>query len=606
MDLAVQIEGMIRGLGKHAGGVVIAPGPLEDYVPFYTEHSDGVAIAQLDKDDLEAVGLVKFDFLGLKTLTVMDWALAAINESRSPDEHVHLDTLPLDDTTTFDLIQNAHTDGVFQLESEGMRNTIRRLQPDRLEDLGVLNALYRPGPMANNAIESYGDRKKGIQEVIYPHPLLEPVLDKTYGEMVYQEDVMNVSRALAGFTLGKADLLRRAMGKKDSAKMQETKAEFISGAKEKGVSEQIANEVFHRIEVFAEYAFPRAHAMSYALVAYQTAYLKANFFSEYMAAYMSTEFDSSDANKMASLFRELDRVNVRILPPSVNKSGVLFTTEQGKIRFGLATIKGIGEDLARGIVEERKNGDYKDVADFCSRVSLEKVNESVVEKMIQCGALDELYPQSCDVCLGRAWLIESCNLGLRSEKEKVKQKANGVVGLFGEDQATPTLDLKSVVPLSWEELASTENKLLSFTFTVSLSDHFSEECRHISDYPLSDLKPTNGRTRTRIAGKVVKVNRVVTNNGNVMLRSTLQDGAANCDVAFFDNVDETESRLNELDYAVVECQVSNGNNGRLRVNGRKLLSLEEARDKWGKQLNVRFNGDSCDKFSAVADLLQQH
>ena len=605
MTLATQLEGLVRGTGRHPAGVVIAPGPIEEYVPVFTEGGESVAISQLDKDDVEEAGLVKFDFLGLKTLTVLDRTLHAVNSKRDSNEQVVLENIPLDDSKTFDLIQKADTEGVFQLESGGMRNTISRLKPDRLEDLGVLNALYRPGPLETGVIETYTERKSGQRQMEHLHPLLEPVLNKTYGEMVYQEDVMNVSRALSGFSLGSADNLRRAMGKKNAKQMQEMKNQFIEGASNNGVSRVVSEQVFDRIEKFANYAFPRAHAMSYALVTYQTAYLKANFADEYMAAYMSTEYDSADAEKMPSLFRELHRLKIALAPPSVNQSEELFTAENGKIRFGLATIKGVGFEAARSIVRERQKKAFADVFDFCKRVDVEKINFKNIEGLVNSGALDDLEPEVSNVRTKRPWLMQNGEVAIRTAKENVQQKAAGVTDLFGDEVEVEKVDASRVESITWEELAQNEQDLLGYAFHRHLDDSCVDECRQLSRFQLSELRPTEGRSTVALGGKIVGLRKASGSNGNDLLFATLQDASSSCEIAFFDNAKVAEEKLNGTNFAIVSCRISEGDEGRLQVQGSKVVPLEEARKTHKAVLVLNFSDGDCGDLQELQDLIRQ-
>ena len=607
MNLALDLEGLVRSLGKHPAGIVIAPGPIDEYVPIFAESSDGVAIAQLDKDDVEEVGMVKFDFLGLKTLTVMDHALEQINHDRGEDDKLTVDTIPLGDKKTFELLQKAHTEGVFQLESMGMQETIKRLLPDRLEDLCVLNALYRPGPMENGAIDVYIQRKNNPSTVMYWHPTLEPVLNKTYGEMVYQEDVMNVSKALAGFTLGKADNLRRAMGKKDMDKMLEMKSAFLDGAEENDVSKQTAMEIYDRIERFAGYGFPRAHAMSYALITYRTAYLKAHHFKEYMSAYMSTEFDGPNSKNMPALYQEARRVKVNLLAPNVNRSQPLFCAEGDNIRFGLATIKGVGNYAAASIVAERKMRDYTDLFDFCQRLDLDRVTNKALEHLVNAGALDEFGDPDAAVNVRRPWLYKNCELALQSRKESQSQKEAGQGGLFAEEEEIEPISMDSIEPIPWDKLTKAEEDLMAYTFSVGTMDSFAAECEEISERSLSELEPTEGRQSVRLAGKIAGVQRVRMRSGDHFVRSTLQHDSSSCDVAFFDkdNIAEIESKLRDMEYAVINCQVTEGNGNRMQVRGTKLLSLEEAREIQRASLTLSLDQRDLSKLPQINDLVRR-
>ncbi|MCW8808996.1 MAG: DNA polymerase III subunit alpha, partial [Rhodanobacter sp.] len=381
IDLALKLENLTRNAGKHAGGVVIAPTPLTDFAPLYCEPGGGSVVTQYDKDDVEAVGLVKFDFLGLRTLTIIDWAVKAINARRaiSGEPSLDISQLPLDDPRPYELLKKAQTVAVFQLESSGMQRMLKDAKPDRFEDIIALVALYRPGPM--DLIPSFIARKHGREEVEYPDPRVEPILQETYGIMVYQEQVMQMAQIVGGYSLGGADLLRRAMGKKDARKMAEERAKFREGAAKDGLGGDKADTIFDLMEKFAGYGFNKSHAAAYALVSYQTAWLKAHYPAEFMAATISADMDNTD--KVVTFLNESRALGIVVQPPDVNASNYMFVAVEPKtIQYGLGAIKGVGQGACEAIVAERGHGSYTDLADFCRRVDPTKLNRRVLEALI--------------------------------------------------------------------------------------------------------------------------------------------------------------------------------------------------------------------------------
>ena len=401
INLAKKLEGKTRNAGKHAGGVVIAPSKLTDFSPLYCEANGDNLITQYDKDDVESAGLVKFDFLGLRTLTIIKWALETINQKRAAAQQELLDInlIPTDDTATFDLLKACNTTAVFQLESRGMKDLVKRLQPDRFEDIVALVALFRPGPLQSGMVDDFIDRKHGRAEVIYAHPDLEPILNTTYGVILYQEQVMEITRVLAGYTLGGADILRRAMGKKKPEEMAKQRSIFTKGAVNRGIAEETATYIFDLMEKFAGYGFNKSHSAAYALVSYQTAYLKAHFPAEFMAAVLSSDLDNTD--KVVSFLEDCQHAKIKILAPHVNHSAIKFiATADQEIRFGLGAIKGVGEAALESIITAREQeGEFKTLFALCQRVETRKVNRRVLEALIKAGALDGLGPSRAAMLL---------------------------------------------------------------------------------------------------------------------------------------------------------------------------------------------------------------
>ncbi|MBS0359703.1 MAG: DNA polymerase III subunit alpha, partial [Proteobacteria bacterium] len=395
IDLARILEGLPRNVGKHAGGVVISPAALTEYVSLYCEPNGDNLVTQFDKDDAEAIGLIKFDFLGLRTLTIIDWALKIINRERKEKNETLLDISLIDlaDPTTFDLLKACKTTAVFQLESRGMKDLVRRLKPDCFEDIIALVALFRPGPLQSGMVDDFINRKHGLSKVEYLHPSLESVLKPTYGVILYQEQVMQIAQILAGYTLGEADLLRRAMGKKKPEEMAKQRSMFTEGAVGRGVDRRTATYIFDLMEKFAGYGFNKSHSAAYALLAYQTAWLKTHYPAAFMAAVLSSDMDNTD--KVVNFIDDCRIMNLKVLPPHVNHSSYQFTVlDERTIVYGLGAIKGVGENAVDSIINARnQSGPFKNFFDFCLRVDLRKVNRRVIEASIKSGALDNLDAQ---------------------------------------------------------------------------------------------------------------------------------------------------------------------------------------------------------------------
>ncbi|MFL7048292.1 DNA polymerase III subunit alpha, partial [Vibrio cyclitrophicus] len=393
------LEGCTRNAGKHAGGVVISPTTITDFAPIYADAEGNFPVTQFDKNDVETAGLVKFDFLGLRTLTIIDWALGLVNPrlAKEGKDPVRIESIPLDDQASFNLLQNSETTAVFQLESRGMKDLIKRLQPDCFEDIIALVALFRPGPLQSGMVDNFIDRKHGREAVSYPdetwqHESLKETLEPTYGIILYQEQVMQIAQILAGYTLGGADMLRRAMGKKKPEEMAKQRGTFKEGAEANGVDGELAMKIFDLVEKFAGYGFNKSHSAAYALVSYQTLWLKTHYPAEFMAAVMTADMDNTE--KVIGLVDECFRMKLKLLPPDINSGLYRFNVdEDGAIVYGIGAIKGVGEGPIEAIIEARNKGGYfKDLFDFCARLDLKKVNKRVIEKLILSGALDRLGP----------------------------------------------------------------------------------------------------------------------------------------------------------------------------------------------------------------------
>lgn len=484
IDLARSLEGLARNAGKHAGGVVIAPDQLTDFTPLYCEDGGANAVTQLDKDDVEAAGLVKFDFLGLKTLTIIDWAVRAINKE-NPDRLLDISTIPMDDEKTFRLLQACKTRGVFQLESRGMRDLVKRLQPDQFDDLVALVALFRPGPLQSGMVDDFVSRKHDVNksDIDYLHPDLKAVLEPTYGVILYQEQVMQIAQVLAGYTLGGADLLRRAMGKKKAEEMAQQREFFLSGSTSRGVEERTATRIFDLMEKFAGYGFNKSHSAAYALLSYQTAYLKAHYPAAFMAAAMSADLDNTD--RIVMVKDDCRKLGLDVLVPSINRSAYHFgVAGPQSILYGLGAIKGVGRNVVEAIIEEReKSGEYKSLKEFCRRVDTERINRRALEAMIKSGAMD-------DFGLSRRQLIQELPNAIKSADQEARARAAGQNDMFGLAEPVAEVKLPETPRLEeWteRELLVNEKEALGLYLTGHPFDAVRRDARYLVDGKLADI-----------------------------------------------------------------------------------------------------------------------
>ncbi|HFD79403.1 MAG TPA: DNA polymerase III subunit alpha [Gammaproteobacteria bacterium] len=596
LDLARSLEGLARNAGKHAGGVVISPTRLTDFTPVYCEPGGVNVVSQFDKDDVEAVGLVKFDFLGLRTLTIIDWALQTINKLRREAGEAPLDIadIPLDDRPTFELLKAYQTTAVFQLESRGMKDLIKRLQPDSFEDIVALVALFRPGPLQSGMVDDFIARKHGRQKVEYPHPDLEPILKPTYGVILYQEQVMQIAQVLAGYTLGGADLLRRAMGKKKPEEMAKQRAIFTDGATERGVDEKTATYIFDLMEKFAGYGFNKSHSAAYALVSYQTAWLKAHYPAPFMAAVLSADMDNTD--KIVTLIDECRHMELEVVPPDINRSGYAFTVEgsDGPVIYGLGAIKGVGEGAIEVIIQERlANGPYESLLDLCRRVESRKVTRRVYEALIRAGALDSLGEN-------RATLMAGLPAALKSAEQFLRDSAAGQTDMFGNVVAPVPLperagELVGVPEWDEEQRLAGEKETLGLYLTGHPIDRFREELSSIVSGPLADMTETagaaGGRTQERsvvVAGLVVELRTRNTQSGARMAFLTLDDGSARLEIRVFTRVFEQYRALLANDKVLV-VQGTLGYDdysGGMRMNAERIYEIDEAREVYARRLVV--------------------
>jgi DNA polymerase-3 subunit alpha len=598
LELAMKLEGLTRNAGKHAGGVVIAPSVLTDFTPLFCEAPGEGVVTQFDKDDVEAAGLVKFDFLGLRTLTIIDRALKIINalpeRAASP---LDMAKLPMDDAATYELLRTGHTTAIFQLESRGMKDLIRRLKPDRFEDVVALVALFRPGPLQSGMVDDFIARKLGLGGTIdYLHPSLQPVLEPTYGVILYQEQVMQIAQVLSGYTLGGADLLRRAMGKKKPEEMAQQRSIFVDGAVARGVEAARAGWIFDLIEKFAGYGFNKSHSAAYAVLTYQTAWLKQHHPAAFMAAVMSA--DIADTDKVASLLYECERMGLAVLPPDVNASVYDFTVAGEKsIRYGLGAVRGVGQGAVEMLVQERgQGGDYQSLADLCRRIDLTRVNRRVLEALIKAGAMDRIGPN-------RATLMASLDSAVQGGEQLTRATEAGQDDLFGAGGAGPAEVAAAVLP-EWParlRLAGERETLGRF-----LSGHpiasFESELQRLVSARLGDLAneppPVTGDAPRWSGGRQVSVAGLVDElrkrNGRTSL--VLDDRTGRIEVTLFDEQAQQYRDLLVRDALVLvegALRFDDFSNA-WRIAGKRIQLLDSLREKQARRLVLRWpEGAQC-------------
>ncbi len=601
IDLAKRLEGLARNVGTHAGGVVIAPQPITEYMPLYAD-ADGQLLTQLDKDDLEAIGLIKFDFLGLKTLTIVDKAVAAINEQRAArgEPPLDIDAVPVDDAKTYELLRQCRTTAVFQLESLGMRDLIKRLQPDRFDDLTAIVALFRPGPMQMADEFIARKHRSGGAPPDYLHPRLEATLKPTYGVILYQEQVMQIAQILAGYSLGGADLLRRAMGKKKPEEMAEQRGVFLKGATERGVEPGRANHIFDQMETFAGYGFNKSHAAAYALIAYQTAWLKAHYPEAYMAAVLTADLDDTD--RLVVLKDELKRMGITLEPPDINRSVHAFTVAGPKrISYGLGALKGVGPGAVEALVAERAARPYTSLIDLTRRVDLTKINRRVLEALVRSGALDAFGAN-------RATLMAGVPNALQAAERSTHAQAAGQTALFGGDEQGGGLELVLTPVREWSkrERLEGERESLGLYLTGHPFEDFAVHCKHFTNGAIAKVLaalpntalPYQVRKDAILAGVVVDVRR----RGN-RVSIILDDDTERIEVTMFDEV-FAQSKHVIAKHAVLlaEGQLRwDDFIGGWRLTAKRVRSVDEAIEEYARRLTIRWPSDA----SLSADFVRQ-
>ena len=606
IDLARQLEGLVRNAGKHAGGVVIAPSQLTDFAPLYCEPGGAGLVTQFDKDDVEQVGLVKFDFLGLRTLTIIDWAVKDIQPRRKKEGKPPLDiaTLPLDDRKSFELLKATYTTAVFQLESRGMKDLIKRLQPDCFEDIIALVALFRPGPLQSGMVDDFINRKHGRAEVAYPHPDLEAILKPTYGIILYQEQVMQIAQVLAGYTLGGADLLRRAMGKKKPEEMAKYRTSFVQGAGARGVEEKVSSYIFDLMEKFAGYGFNKSHSAAYALVSYQTAWLKANYPAEFMAAVLSADMDNTE--KVVTFIEECRAMDIAIVPPDVNHSDARFIArDEQTLVHGLGAIKGVGGGAIANLLESRRaHGVFRDLFDFCGRIDLHKTNRRMLEILIRSGALDSLSGTTEVRGVGRARLMKNLERATQAAERTLRDASLGQVDLFGAAtdrgyEEAPEWDVRTRL--------THEKETLGMYSTGHPIDEYAEELKQMGVQPLRQIRPTGKDGSVRVAGSVVGMRTTRSQrDGRSMAFVILDDCTSRMELAVFHKAYRQYRDLLEKDrLLVVEGSVSVDDfSGGFRMSADRVWDMDQARSSFSKALHLQVVQANVDVVQQLTKILE--
>ncbi|BCL68984.1 DNA polymerase III subunit alpha [Vibrio nigripulchritudo MADA3029] len=613
IDMCRVLEGCTRNAGKHAGGVVISPTTITDFAPIYCDAEGNFPVTQFDKNDVETAGLVKFDFLGLRTLTIIDWALGLINPrlEKVGKEKVRIESIPLDDQASFNLLQNSETTAVFQLESRGMKELIKRLQPDCFEDIIALVALFRPGPLQSGMVDNFIDRKHGREAISYPdetwqHESLKDTLEPTYGIILYQEQVMQIAQILAGYTLGGADMLRRAMGKKKPEEMAKQRAVFEEGAVKNGVDGELAMKIFDLVEKFAGYGFNKSHSAAYALVSYQTLWLKTHYPAEFMAAVMTADMDNTE--KVVGLVDECFRMKLKVLPPDINSGLYRFNVDDtGAIVYGIGAIKGVGEGPIENIIAAREEGGYfKDLFDFCARIDLKKVNKRVIEKLIYAGALDRLGPH-------RAAMMASLDDAVKAASQHHQAESFGQVDMFGVlTDAPEDVETKYTQVPAWPEKVwlEGERETLGLYLTGHPINTYIKELGKYTSCRLKDAQPTRRDQSVTVAGLVIAARVMTTKRGTRIGIMTLDDRSGRMEVMLFSDALERYAELLEKDkILVVSGQVSFDDfNGGLKMSAREVMDLGNAREKYARGLSVSIQEQQIDEhfFERFNQILEPH
>ncbi|MCY4217769.1 MAG: DNA polymerase III subunit alpha [Gammaproteobacteria bacterium] len=604
IDMAIQLEGIARNVGKHAGGVVIAPSPLVDFTPLYFDDHLNQAITQFDKDDLELIGLVKFDFLGLRTLTIIERAVNLINQERgkSGQDPLDIDSLSLDDEQTYRLIQSGRTTAIFQLESQGMRNLIIRSCPTTFEDLIALIAMYRPGPLQSGMVDDYIDRKAGTKRVEYLDQRLEPTLESTYGVILYQEQVMKTAQTLAGYTMGEADLLRKAMGKKLTQEMSNEREKFVFGATEQGIEKRLAEDIFNLMEKFAGYGFNKSHSAAYALVAYQTAWLKAHYPSAFMAATLTSEISNTD--KVAAILVECKAMGLEVKPPHINTSYYDFRPlDEKTISYGLGSIKGIGKRPIEELTEERDaNHEFQDLYDICERYDVSKLNKRTLDSLAKSGALDGLG-------LNRVSLVANIPDMMNAAAKQQEDTANGQFDLFDMTNKEFMRPEPQILK-EWPELErlNHEKDVLGFYLTGHPVDHFQSELRQVIPDDFSDLHVRH-RKRGMFAGIVTTTRSIESKKGRIGL-VTLEDADHRIEIRLFP--EQYEKFMSKIEKDRILCAIGEWDRNELidsyQLNANMLMDMEELRNEGLIALELVWQETSLDNqaVKSLLELLEQY
>ncbi|MFT5720045.1 MAG: DNA polymerase-3 subunit alpha [Motiliproteus sp.] len=612
-DMALQLEGVTRGVGKHAGGVVIAPTRLTDFAPLYCDELGGGLVTQFDKNDVESAGLVKFDFLGLRTLTIIDWALKTIHALQAKTDEVPLDitTIELEDPRIYEMLKRGDTTAVFQLESSGMKDLMKRLLPSRFEDIIALVALFRPGPLQSGMVDDFINRKHGRAKLSFPHPdyeymPLQPVLEPTYGVVLYQEQVMQIAQVMAGFTLGGADMLRRAMGKKKPEEMAKQRVGFLAGCEGNKIDAELAGNIFDLVEKFAGYGFNKSHSAAYALVSYQTAWLKCHYPAPFMAAVLSSDMQNTD--KVVIFVEECRALGLTLVLPDVNSGEYRFTVnDAGEVVYGLGAVKGVGEGPIGAIVAARAQGEpFTDLFDFCERVGGGNINKRVLEALLRCGALDKLGPN-------RSVLQAAIPDAVKAADQKARNLDSGVFDLFGDVSLASEGVMDLYEPYGRIEEWTDKQRLTGEKETLGLYvsghpiDEYARELRRFAPNRLADLKPVRG-AQQKLAGLVLDIRLIKTKRGDTLVIVTLDDRSARLEVVLFGELyDQCRDLVVKDRVLVFEGEVSfDDYKDQMKVRCSRVMDMAEARRCFAQALQIELRSEGADCVKQLSSWLPEH
>ncbi|WIW71708.1 DNA polymerase III subunit alpha [Anaerosinus gibii] len=595
VDFARDVEGLPRHASTHAAGVVIARDPLTDYVPIQVS-ADGFAVTQYDKDRVEELGLLKMDFLGLRTLTVISDALVLIKENRGIK--VDIDAIDLEDEKTAQMLSNGDTVGVFQMESSGMTTLVKELKPNGFADIIPLVALYRPGPLGSGMVTDFINGRHGRKEVKYLHPLLEPILKETFGVILYQEQVMQIVQVLAGFTLGQADLLRRAMGKKKHSILAAQRENFLNGARSNGIDEALAIEIFDLMAHFADYGFNKSHSAAYAMVAYQTAYLKAHYPNEFMAAMLSSVMGTSD--KVGYYIEYCRHQGIQVLPPDINASKASFSVDREAIRFGMAAVKNVGENAIESIIKAREKEDrFTSLVDFCTRVDMRVVNKRVIESLIKCGAFDSQGAK-------RSQLLAVLDKAVEAAGSRQRDAASGQIGLFGEEEMSEVEDvaLPNIEEMPKEQILALEKEITGFYITGHPLDKYRERMQQFMTIEsLTETEKMDGRI-VKIAGLIVNSKRISTKKGETMCFIEVEDFTNKIEVVVFPKVFYQSMNVLIPDTPVIVSGRLNVNEESAKILADSIMNFDEYEPVI--RIRIRKSQETEDIFSKLKEIFESY
>jgi DNA polymerase-3 subunit alpha len=601
LTIAEALEGLPRHASTHAAGVIISPHPITDTVPLY-KGPKGETLTQYEMKSVQEMGLIKFDLLGLNNLTIIQYALRTIE--RTHGQRIDLTRIPLDDPATYELLGRGDTTGVFQLESSGMKDLLIRMKPQNFEDLIALNALYRPGPLKSGMVDDFVRRKHGEVPVEYPHPLLEGVLKETMGIIVYQEQVMQIGALLADYSMGEADTLRKAMGKKIPEVMAQQRTRFLEGTKKKRIDQKKADEIFDKMETFGGYGFNKSHSAAYALITYQTAYLKAHYPLDFMVALMTSKMGNS--TEVTKCIAECREKAIVVLPPDVNLSHLDFTVVEDKIRFGLAAVKNVGAGAIESILEARGNGgEFKSLIDFSRRVDLRRVNRRVAESLIKCGAFDSLGVARSRLM---AFLPEALDIGQQSQKEQSEHQFS-LFSMEGESGLTRP-DINPPLIEEWRESQklSFEKEILGFYITGHPLTRYSESLQDLKTIDIQSLFEMEDKENVRLAGMVAALKEINSKKGERMAFATIEDLTGSCEVIIFSDIFRKCSQVLKEEGPLWVTGITTKDEKGIKVIANDILPLDEAEEKMAQQavLKIQVSGLTRDQLSELKDFLKNH